>query len=398
MSEIETADQRASLHKALDEWIDKGDGDLVFRKDGNEQPAPPPPPMPVAKSMPASSKHTDAYDKLVPAALRDKKTGLNIAIIADFNIAGRMTELMRLLNRHSIHRARCIIANDDYLAYDRDVVLQQGHDPNEVTAIVEEADLYHFGRCTPPIPTVDWAARLTRNNCLVQYFGSEIRHLGREIVAMHDKTGIIGLSAWDYTMLQPHPLFYHVNTFFDASSVRPCDHAESVVRICHATTNRPFKKSDVIRAALERVAARFGDKVEVVLIEGKSNRECLEIKQRCHITVDQISSGIYGLSAIESMAMGHVVLCGMSNFALSYYPDCPVVPVQDENGIVDVLTHLVVNSRLREAIGEAGRAFVKRTVDPLRVLEQHCWIYDMVVSGHRLLNATDGHLLDTRQQ
>ena len=63
--------------------------------------------------------------------------------------------------------------------------------------------------------------------------------------------------------------------------------------------------------------------VEGLVIEGKTNQECLSMKNKAHMTFDQISVGIYGVSAIESMAMGHVVFGGISNFAASVYPDNP---------------------------------------------------------------------------
>ena len=62
------------------------------------------------------------FEKHVPEALRAKKCGLNIAIVGDFNIAGQLTTLFRLINEKTIHRARCIILQGDYLSYDQDIV------------------------------------------------------------------------------------------------------------------------------------------------------------------------------------------------------------------------------------------------------------------------------------
>lgn len=409
---------RAAIHKMIDDWLDDDTArDLLLRHELGDAtheavklspphvlevtaPSEELPPMPVAKPMPTRSLGLppvggEAFDALVPEALRQYKTGLNIALIADFNIAGRMTGLMRLINEHTIHRARCIIVNDDYLSYDKDIVLNRATDEDISAAlsIVEDADVFHFGRMPPAIFGIDWSKRLTKNNALIQYFGSEIRHFGKQIVEFHDHTGIIGLSAWDYTMLQPHPLFYHINNFFDVNSVPCCDplkHGDPV-RICHATTNRAFKRSDEIRDALRSVAAKTDAKIE--LIEGKGHADCLAIKRTCQITVDQISSGIYGLSAIESMAMGHAVLCGMSNFALSYYPGCPVVPVRDAASVEAQLLELIEQPRRRERLGQTGRRFVHETADPIQVLRQHCWIYDLVVSGHRFATDLDEHMI-----
>lgn len=407
---------RAKIHKVVDDWLedpcardlllrhDLGDDQTEVIKDGpphtlevtsTKDDAPPMPhggallPLPARRGGDAAC----VFDALVPEELRPRKTGLNVALIADFNIAGRMTGLMRLLNRHSIHRARCIVVQDDYLSYDRDVVLSVADESalKVAMSIVEDADVYHFGRMPPSIFGIDWLERINPRNALVQYFGSEIRHFGRDIVDFHDRTGIVGLSAWDYTMLQPHPLFYHVNNFFDAAPEVACDHEDEPVRICHATTNRAFKQSSAIWTAMRRAAEQTG--AEAVVIEGKSHRECLEEKRKCHVTVDQVSSGIYGLSAIESMAMGHAVLCGMGNFALSYYPDCPVVPVSNAEDVEKRLVELVVEKKKRRELGRRGRNFALRTANPIDVLRQHCWIYDLVVHGHRFAGDPDEHML-----
>lgn len=387
-------DGRKPFHLALDKWLEEGgNGELKFRF-GEPQDCERLFEIPWPKVAPMRrGAATEAFEKLVPVGLRPKKTGLNIALIADFNIAGRMTGLCHMLNRRTIHRARCIIQHEDYLSYDRDIVLDGGVPENieEVMAIIDEADIFHFGRAPQPILGIDWMQKINKNNCLIQYFGSEIRHFGPEICDFHNRTRILGISAWDYTMLQPHPLIYHVNNFFDHESVDMVKHEDGLVRICHATTNRAFKQSAMIRGALRSVAAKTGAEIEI--IEGKSYRECLELKKRCHITVDQLSSGIYGLSAIESMAMGHAVLCGMSNFAMSYYPDCPVVSFSGAASLEEKLIELVTRRSLRTYLGKSGRAFVERTCDPFSVLRQHCWLYDLVVSGHRFVHEPDEHIL-----
>ena len=63
------------------------------------------------------------YLKLIPKEKHKEKTGMNICIVCDYNIAGQLTRLMRAINKYSPHKARCIILRDDYMSYDRDVIL-----------------------------------------------------------------------------------------------------------------------------------------------------------------------------------------------------------------------------------------------------------------------------------
>ncbi len=64
------------------------------------------------------------------------------------------------------------------------------------------------------------------------------------------------------------------------------------VRIAHAPTSRSLKSTDVILEAIGRL------NVELDLIEGVTNRECMVRKARADILVDKLTYG-YGVGAIE---------------------------------------------------------------------------------------------------
>jgi len=339
------------------------------------------------------SKADDIFLKHIPEELREKKTGENIAIIADFNIAGQLSLLFRMINRYTIHKARLVIIQDDYLSYDRDLVLSHdGEEAHKETLdIIEHADFYHMGRFPKRVEGVDWNEYLRPNNALIQYYGSEIRANAMQLYNWHKEKKIMGLSCWDYTMLENAPFFYHTNIMCDFSRIKPCSEPTDLIRICHPPTNRQFKKTDLFLSVVEKLKKK-NYAFEVELIEGKSNEECLDIKSRCHITYDQISVGIYGLSAIESMAAGHAVLCGISNFAASYHPDNPVVYVTEEN-LCDRLEYLLKNKDEITRIGSAGKIWARTHHDPMKLIRQYVWIYDLVINGHRIVDDPDKFLL-----
>ncbi len=344
----------------------------------------------ITKKQPA--KTDDIFLKHVPEELWEKKTGQNIAVVADFNIAGQLSLLFRMLNRYTIHKARLIILNGDYLSYDKDLILSNGNsdDFEEAVKIIEKADFYHIGRFPKNFNDLDWGKYLKPNNSLVQYYGSEIRAHGADIYKWHNENKITGLSAWDHTMLEKAPLFYHINMMCDISRIKPASPPADVVRICHPPTNRQFKKTDLFLSTVEKLKEKYP--VEVELIEGKSNDECLDIKSRCHITYDQISVGIYGLSAIESMAAGHAVLCGISNFAASYHPENPIVYVNEGN-LYEKLEHLLKNKGEITRIGQQGRSWARTHHDPMKIIRQYLWMYDFVMNGHRYAEDNDAYLL-----
>lgn len=92
-------------------------------------------------------------------------------------------------------------------------------------------------------------------------------------------------------------------------------------RICHAPTNSQIKGTRHVKMAARQL--RF----EIILdiVRRKSWRDCLRIKAKADIFIDQLFLG-YGNNAIEAWAMGLPVLSGVSN----------------EGRILDVPAHAVV--------------------------------------------------------
>jgi hypothetical protein len=55
---------------------------------------------------------------------------------------------------------------------------------------------------------------------------------------------------------------------------------------------------------LERIKARFGDRVETVVMHNRPYRECLEAKRTAHICIDECVTGSYHLQSLEGCSVG----------------------------------------------------------------------------------------------
>lgn len=330
--------------------------------------------------------------KNVPEDLWGKKTGRNIAIVTDFDVAGQPSLLCRTINAHTIHKARLVVIKGDYLAYDRDLILDGAgaDETQECFRVIDEADLFHIGRFPVDFGPVKWRQILRADNAIIQYFGSEVRHRGDEAKRFHDETGILAISGADYTMLENALFFYHVKVMCDLNRITSAPPIDGTIRIFHSPTNRAFKRTDLFLEVFERLKTKFP--VELDLVEGLSNAQCLARKSTCHMTYDQMSSGAYGLAAIESMAAGHAVLCSQSNFWASCFPDNPIVCVRPDT-LESVLEQLLSNPEEIMRVGQAGKAWARRYHDPQVVVRQYLWLYDQVVGGHRLIQSPDEQLI-----
>jgi hypothetical protein len=120
------------------------------------------------------------------------------------------------------------------------------------------------------------------------------------------------------------------------------------LRVAHSPTVRAIKGTDV----LERVVAELraeGVPIELVLIEGVSHAEALELKGTCDVTFDSFWLGLQG-SGLEGAAMGQAVVAGDPGVAQDYRArlgECPYTYADPET-LRDVLYRLALDPEFRE--------------------------------------------------
>ncbi len=333
----------------------------------------------------------DPFMKHVPQGAPDKSTGMRVLIISDFNIAGQCTALMRALNKYTNHMARCIILQDDYLSYDRDLLLRNQAGEGSPAALAEarelipKADFYHFGRGLFDFPAIDWNKYLSPENCVFQYYGSELRDNGKTVSEFHASTGFQAITAVDLTMYRLLPAsYYHLQPYMlEVDQLPQADwgHAETI-RICHAPSSANYKilkRSDLIMKTITDLA-KSQSGVEQVLIEGVDNKTCLQMKSRCHVHVVSLIPG-FGLNTIESAAMGLVPITGFDNFSRLIYPEAPIVCGTAEN-LYTVLAALVKDRARAQAIGESCREWARKEFNAPSLVKKYWYLYDLIYHGH----------------
>lgn len=140
--------------------------------------------------------------------------------------------------------------------------------------------------------------------------------------------------------------------------------AEGSVRIAHAPNHRGPKGTQYLLAAVDHLR-QDGHDIEMVLIEGKTNDQVLEIMRDVDIFVDQLIFG-YALRAIEGMALGKVVITGYEPDApyyqpfrrFSYFDECPAIAAGPDT-IYQVLGDLLGRREEWADIGRASRHYAE---------------------------------------
>lgn len=332
------------------------------------------------------------FDKLVPPGA-PPKDGMNIAILSDFNIAGQPTFLMRAINKYTRHRARTIIWHDDYMRYDRDIVLDDPAHPGEKVSaeaceeargIVEAADFYHFGRLVFNFPGVDFDQALTPRNCVVKYYGSELRNGWLEIAAWHRRTGIRAITGTDWTMVNRMPGFYHLGSYFTALGDLPTKD----IPVSKQTVERPLvhagsgtsgiKRYDVLQKAVEDLQGE-GVAVDLQVLAGMANADALIEKAKCQICFTSLHQG-WGISGVEAMWMAMPVLSAIDPFILSLYPDQPAIPIDAKN-LKARLADLATSDSARWYWGNQAREFAEKNFRHRDIVRRYCRLLELIAGA-----------------
>jgi tetratricopeptide (TPR) repeat protein len=351
----------------------------------------------------------EGFFKYVPERMVSEKDGLSILFVSDFEIIGHQIRMMKMLNHNTIHKARNIVVNRDYLNYGEDLMLDNDENLAEARELIHQADFFHFTRLIPDIPGINWRNHLRPNNCLIDYMGSHLRNNKKQIAEFHQKTKIFGLTKYDYTMYEGIEfLMYHFPAMFDASpylhyKVAPDFGQKSEITIAHAPTNPRGKYSHYILPIIERVKKRARQRIKVNLIMGKSNAEAMEEKSKCDIFIDQIrpggaeGPGCPGQNAYEALALGKVTVVILDNFYLSFYPDAPVFSATLED-LEDILLNILNNPNLVRKKMENSQRWLKTHFSPNLVLNRYLHIYYLVRNNNQFVNSFDRFFLNFHER
>ena len=307
-------------------------------------------------------------------------------------ISGQGTYTVQGLRKNGI-AAELALFSDAKNRSAADIVLDRTDQPavrDFALRMAKEIDVFHSHAGDTLLSDQSDLDLFRKNNVRIfaEFHGTEIRYVfndiplpfaPRETISAEERQqrqkqllhlidesdGIILHSAGQYPYL-PQPLskpVYIVPLRVDINRLTPqYETGHERLRIVHAPTDRKFKGTDRILASLEHVDDAF----ELVLVEGKTPEEALEIYRTADIIIDQISGGSYGVFSIEAMALGKPVIAYISEQTRLRHPLLPVVSA-DFDSLSDVVSSLLSDRQRRIHLGKCGRKYVERYHDNIRV-------------------------------
>ena len=192
------------------------------------------------------------------------------------------------------------------------------------------------------------------------YHGTDIRNRG--IIPIIEKIADLHLtSEWDLMPLHPKMEYLHLP--IDTKKFRVVDPDGDPIRICHAARIRAFKGTETVIRVVENLKKNYS--VELVLIENIPHPQALELKQSCHIAIDQLTNlggWGYGMSSLETLAMGIPTCTNIPPEMADKIPGHPFIYATSET-LERELIKLIEDVNYRRKKGKEGRVWVEKTHD-----------------------------------
>ncbi len=149
--------------------------------------------------------------------------------------------------------------------------------------------------------------------------------------------------------------------------------------IVHIPSHSGIKGTRYVKETIELLARDYD--FEFVAPERIPHAAAQALLSSADIVIDQLILGVYGVLSIESMALGKPVIDFLRADMISQYPTgMPVINASRED-LYTVLAGLLSSPHRLNEIGKAGRAYVERYHDCVRVAALLEQVYKGDVSG-----------------
>ncbi|MBL4954593.1 glycosyltransferase family 4 protein [Neobacillus sp. OS1-32] len=303
---------------------------------------------------------------------------------APTEIAGQMGIICKELRKKGHHVAgyNCF---HTYLNYKGDIINTDAFEIlKEMEFLVKNTDIFHFHNANTLMQDFADLPLLKANGkkMIMHHWGSDVRS-----EAMVKKLNPYPLPPTYYTDEEIHKQLTFLSQYIDTAIVQDyetypyvkdyyknvfilplaCNVEEfepaypSVTNhhpvIIHAPTNRAFKGSDYVEAAMEQIQGKAPFTFKI--LEKMSHEKAIAEYKNADIIIDQLLCGTYGMFSVEAMAMGKPVVAFIRDDVRSKFPDeLPIVQATPET-LADVLLELIQDPQRRYQLGVAGRKYVE---------------------------------------
>jgi glycosyltransferase involved in cell wall biosynthesis len=139
------------------------------------------------------------------------------------------------------------------------------------------------------------------------------------------------------------------------------------------------KGSVYFEVALEELKLKYGNKIEIVLVNSLPYAEYEKLLNQAHIVLDQVYSFDQGYNALEAMAKGKVVFTGAEIEFYEHYNLTTKVALNaldNVNYLVEELSNLIDNPKQIIEIGQNARTFIENEHNYIAIAKKYIEIWN----------------------
>jgi glycosyltransferase involved in cell wall biosynthesis len=152
--------------------------------------------------------------------------------------------------------------------------------------------------------------------------------------------------------------------------------------IFHGINRESFLKkgNDFFEKALEIIKQKYGERIEIKIVENVPYVQFINLYNNATIVLDQLHGHDQGSNGLEGMAKGKVVFTNASELFEKHYNLAEKVAI---NGLPDVdylvkeLSFLIENPEEIKAIGTRARAFIEKEHDYLKIAKKYMKVWSL---------------------
>ena len=292
---------------------------------------------------------------------------MNILIVADWDHSGAGYALAEAVNENTEHKARHVMFTESYLGYPHHILRPSIVEMRELVAWADVVNLHDSadrlipkGAAMRPVFTTYHGSEY-RNRWA--YFNCFDRAVGRIATALTLDIALMG-PAW---LPRPIPDLSYMHSG-----------GNGTFRVAHAPSNRAVKDTETVIQVLGDL-----DGIELDIIEGVANDECVARKARADLLVEEFKLG-YGTGSLEGWALGIPVIANAIPQILSYMrtrlDPLPFVATPLEN-LRQTVKDLRDDKELYAAARDKGRAYWEQYHRPDVVAEKFIRICEKQING-----------------
>jgi len=311
---------------------------------------------------------------------------LHIVHLAQASLAGAPTHLSGALNKYTRHRSTSVLRREfsphsDFSnlrwAYDR-----VNPSAEALRVLVAEADVVHLHQRSDPA--------VKEKTALLQFHAEPGGYRpGKTHLAFNDRKLVIA---------QYHPRFYTdaqmVPNLIDIwdDAFRPGEKPADRVKIFFSWASEikggwGDKGSGETRHILEKIKVRFGERVEIVVMNNRPYAKCLEAKRTAHLCIDECVTGSYHLQSLEGCSVGAATFNAIDDQTVAFLRE---VTGASEHPFIksslatlfDDLCHYIEHPDELAQRGNAAREWMERYWDPRVLVRRFARAYyDVLLLG-----------------